>query len=128
MGSCESLYKDHEYAKAYDLMQERFTKDKPLFDVKDISFPLSTKEMAIVDSNNKRVKLAGGNWSGGHASRHCVGGLDYQPIAKLCSDIRDNFGMNCVRLTFSIELFKKNNIVPNNLIKANPQFFGMTCV
>jgi endoglucanase len=84
--------------------------------------------MAIVDSTNRRVKLTGGNWSGGHALRHCVGGLDYQPISKLCEDIRGNFGMNCVRLTFSLELFKKKNIVPENLIRHNPQFFGMNCV
>jgi hypothetical protein len=36
--------------------------------------------MAIVDMNGRRVKLAGGNWSGGHASRNCVGGLDKKPL------------------------------------------------
>lgn len=62
--------------------------------------------MAIVDKNGKRVKLAGGNWSGGHLSRHCVGGLDCQPLRFLCDDIKKKFGMNCVRLTFSLQLFK----------------------
>jgi hypothetical protein len=36
--------------------------------------------MKIVDAKNRRVKLAGGNWSGGHARRHCVGGLDVRPL------------------------------------------------
>jgi hypothetical protein len=31
--------------------------------------------MRIVDATGHRVKLAGVNWSGGHAERHCVGGL-----------------------------------------------------
>ena len=72
--------------------------------------------MAIVDKKGRRVKLAGGNWSGGHAARHCVGGLDYQDIKRLCKDIRSRFVMNCVRLTFSLELFRKNNVVPKKLI------------
>ena len=58
--------------------------------------------MAIIDSTGRRVKIAGGNWSGGHAARHCVGGLDNQELKKLCKDIRTKFGMNCVRLTFSL--------------------------
>lgn len=76
--------------------------EAPLFDVEDIDFPLSTKGMAIVDTKGRRVKLAGGNWSGGHATRHCVSGLDRQPLQRLCRDIREKFGMNCVRLTFSL--------------------------
>lgn len=40
--------------------------------------------MKIVDSTGKRVKLAGGNWSGGHAERHCVGGLEYRKLLDLC--------------------------------------------
>ena len=84
--------------------------------------------MAVVDTKNRRVKLAGGNWSGGHAARHCVGGLDYQSLEILCKDIRHKFSMNCVRLCFSLELFRKNNKVPNNLVKANKFMFGMTSI
>lgn len=79
-----------------------------------------------MDNRGKRVKLAGGNWSGGHMKRHCVGGLDRQPLSKLCKDIRSKFGMNCVRLCFSLELFAKNNRVDTSLIKANKDLFGMT--
>ena len=84
--------------------------------------------MSIVDKKGRRVKLAGGNWSGCHAARHCVGGLDYQRMKKLCKDIRSKFGMNCVRLTFSLELFRKNNMIPEKLVSANPNLFGMTSI
>ena len=97
-----------------------------LFDTNKIVFPLSTKGMAIVDQKGRRVKLAGGNWSGGHAKRHCLGGLDRQPIRKLCHDIRFKFDMNCVRVTFSLELFRSDNIIPLNLISKNSFLLGKT--
>ena len=40
--------------------------------------------MKIVDATGKRVKIAGGNWSGGHAERHCVGGLEYRNLTDMC--------------------------------------------
>ncbi len=58
--------------------------------------------MKIVDSRGIRVKLAGGNWSGCHMKRHCIGGLDCRPLVDLCRDIKHKFDMNCVRLTFSL--------------------------
>jgi hypothetical protein len=110
----------------YLQFQQEFTSQLPLFDVADIQFPLSTSFMRIVDRTGRRVKLAGGNWSGGHAKRHCVGGLDRRPLKELCMDIRDKFGMNCVRLTFSLQLFKDNNFIDRELIKKNPNLFGKT--
>ncbi len=92
-------------------LQKEFIADEPLFNVQEIKFPLSTQGMRIVDCTGRRVKLAGGNWSGAHARRHCVGGLDKQPLRALCRDIREKFGMNCVRLTFSLQLFRDNNFI-----------------
>lgn len=40
-----------------------------LFNVEDITFPLSTSGIRVVDATGKRVKIAGGNWSGGHLCR-----------------------------------------------------------
>lgn len=54
---------------------EDFRNEMPLFNIEDISFPLYTKNTKIVDSKGRRVKLAGGNWSGAHMCRHCVDGL-----------------------------------------------------
>lgn len=112
--------------KTYVELQRQFTAETPLFDVKDIKFPLSTKGMKIVDATGRRVKLAGGNWSGGHAKRHCVAGLDRRPLRDLVKDIRDKFGMNCVRLTFSLQQFRDNNFIDKDLIKANPDLYGKT--
>lgn len=56
-------------------MTEYFLKDDPLFHAEEIKFPLYTDQMKIVDATGRRVKLAGGNWSGGHMCRHCVDGL-----------------------------------------------------
>ena len=65
----------------------------------------------IVDRTGRRVKLAGANWSGGHAQRHCVGGLDKRLLKDLVKDIKHKFGMNVIRLTFSLQLFKDNNVI-----------------
>ena len=58
-------------------------------DPEDIQFPLSTNGMKIVDQTGRRVKLAGANWSGGHASRHCVAGLDRQPLTEILKKIKN---------------------------------------
>ena len=44
--------------------------------------------MKIVDQTGRRVKLAGTNWSGGHAARHCVAGLDMLPLKEICKKIK----------------------------------------
>jgi len=61
--------------KNYNNILLDFAHEHPLFHSEDIKFPLSTKLAKIVDSTGRRVKLAGGNWSGGHMCRHCVDGL-----------------------------------------------------
>lgn len=80
MGGSLNLYTDYSYMHEYNLLQSEFKKQYKVYNVDSIRFPLSTKDMAIVDSNGRRVKIVGGNWSGGHASRHCVGGLDRKPL------------------------------------------------
>ena len=66
---------DKEYMLDFYRKEKAFLQQTPLFDIEEIKFPLSTSGMSIVDSTGRRVKLAGVNWSGGHAERHCVGGL-----------------------------------------------------
>jgi hypothetical protein len=73
-------FRDPDFMLNYLRLQKEFKEELPLFDVEDIKFPLSTKNMKIVDATGRRVKLAGGNWSGGHMKRHCVGGLDKRPL------------------------------------------------
>lgn len=73
-----NYYSDPDFIWSYDQLQKEFKEAEIVFNVKDIKFPLYTSGMKIVDSNGKRVKIAAANWSGGHAARHCVGGLDRQ--------------------------------------------------
>ncbi len=68
-------YANDEFMNKYEKLQKDFKSQVPLFDAEKIKFPLSTSGMKIVDATGHRVKLSGGNWSGGHAERHCVGGL-----------------------------------------------------
>jgi len=68
--------------------------------------------MKIVDNKKKRVKLAGGNWSGGHMCRHCVDGLECRPMRDIAMHIRFQFKMNVVRLTYSLQLILDNDIIP----------------
>lgn len=91
----------------------------PLYDVDEIEFPLSTRGTKIVDTKGRWVKLAGTNWSGGHAERQCAGGLDCLPIKEICQKIRKTFDMNVVRLTFSLQMFYDNILIPQKYVSAN---------
>lgn len=81
-----------------------------------------------MDSTGKRVKLAGTNWSGGHMARHCVDGLECRPLQDIVNDIKNKFKMNCVRLTYSLQLFYDDNVIPEQFIKANPDLKGKTAM
>jgi len=82
----------------------------------------------IVDATGKRVKLAGGNWSGAHMCRHCVDGLECRPLRDIAMDIRYTFQMNCVRLTYSLQLFFDNKVIPDKFLTANPELKGKTAM
>jgi endoglucanase len=110
----------------YSTLSLDFIRETPLFYAEDIKFPLSTKGARIVDATGRRVKLAGGNWSGGHMCRHCVDGLECRPLRDLAKDIKYKFHMNCIRLTYSLQLFFDNNKVPNKYLTANPELIGKT--
>ncbi len=81
---------------------DRFKNQKPLYNVEDIKFPLSTYKDRIVDATGRRVKLAGGNLSGAHMRRHCIDGLECQSLKEIALYIRYKFKMNCIRLTYSL--------------------------
>lgn len=108
--------------------------------------PLSTRGRYIIDANNRRFKLRGGNWHGASGTylgrgdinddqNHHVGEKAYQ--TPLCldrvaiDDIVDSFlrlGINSVRLPFSNEMIHTTaqNTIPDSALAANPQLKGMT--
>lgn len=90
-----------------------------LLNVEDIKFPLSTQRAMIVDASGKRVKLCCVNWSGAHMCRHCVDGLECRRLQDLCREVRQ-FGFNCIRLTYSLQMYYDNPVIPDKYLTANP--------
>ena len=127
MGNVD-LTTDSKLMGSHKMFCDDFINSDPLFNVQDIKFPLSTKNAKIIDATGRRVKLAGGNWSGAHMCRHCVDGLECRPLRDIAMDIRYKFKMNCIRLTFSLQLFCDNNIIPEKYLKANPNLIGKTAL
>lgn len=75
MGNKQDFTAEKQLMIEYEYHMSRFHAKKVVHKVEDIKFPLSTANAAIVDSNGKRVRITGANWSGGHMARHCVDGL-----------------------------------------------------
>ena len=70
----------------------------------------------------------GANWSGGHMSRHCVDGLECRPIEHIATELSGWFGLNCIRLCYSLQMFYDDNVIPESYIQANPQLYGKTAM
>lgn len=66
---------DQKLMQKHGELVSLFAQERPLYNSEDVKFPLSTEGIKIVDATGRRVKLAGGNWSGAHMCRHCVDGL-----------------------------------------------------
>lgn len=58
--------------------------------------------------------------------RHCVDGLECRPLRDIAMDIKYKFHMNCIRLTYSLQLFFDDNVIDKKYIKANPELIGKT--
>ena len=126
MGNGQSLCGDKRFMEALTNHEIDFNAEKPLFNIEDIIFPLSTQSIKIVDARKRRVKLAGGNWSGAHMCRHCVDGLECRPLRDIAMDIRYKFKMNCIRLTYSLQMFFEDKPIPSKYLTANPELMGKT--
>lgn len=86
--------------------------------------PLRTRGRDIVDSNDKRVKLASVNWYGGSDELFVPGGLDIRhrsEIAKLICHL----GFNSVRLPYSDEMVMDNPLIEAELLSANQDLIGL---
>lgn len=69
----------------YNTFEKEFKQDKGIHNPKDIVFPLSTKNMKIVDAVGKRVKITGANWYGFQLERQIISGLDKRPLSEIVS-------------------------------------------
>ena len=88
-----------------------------------VSFPLHTSGASIVDASGKPVRLALVNWYGAESPDYVVGGLRYQPVASIISQIV-SMGFNGVRLPWSNAMWESNPVVSASVLTANPQFAG----
>jgi endoglucanase len=88
-----------------------------------IAFPLHTSGALIEDAAGKSVKLSMVNWYGAESPDYVVGGLSYQPVASIISEIV-SMGFNGVRLPWSNQMWESNPVVSASLVAANPQFAG----
>ncbi|MBY0369450.1 glycoside hydrolase family 5 protein [bacterium] len=88
-------------------------------------YPLSTAGRHIVDSQGNKIILKAVNWYGPHLEGQVVQGLDQQPIENIVDRIKE-WGFNAVRLPFSNAMLHDKHPVDPNLVKANPQFRGLT--
>jgi hypothetical protein len=79
-----------------------------------IKFPLHASGASIVDANDKPVKLNFANWYGAESPDFVVGGLEYQPISSIISEIV-SMGFNGVRLPWSNQMWESDPAVPANL-------------
>jgi endoglucanase len=88
-----------------------------------ITFPLHTNGASIVDAAGKAVRLNFVNWYGAESPDFVVGGLEYQPISSIISEIV-SMGFNGIRLPWSNQMWETDPPVPASLVAANPQFAG----
>jgi endoglucanase len=88
-----------------------------------IAFPLHTSGASIVDANGAAVKLDLVNWYGAESPDYVPGGLAYQSISAIISQII-SMGFNGVRLPWSNQMWESNPVVSSAYLTANPQFQG----
>ena len=88
-----------------------------------IALPLHTEGRFILDSNGRRLKLAGVNWYGAEEKDHVVGGLDLADLRFIAHWIKVE-GFNSVRLPWSNELYESDPLVADSAVSANPSLKG----
>ncbi|KAI1433635.1 endoglucanase E1 [Xylaria sp. CBS 124048] len=88
------------------------------------TMPLRTKGRDIVDVTGRRFKLASVNWYGGSDELFIPSGLDVQHRSVIAASIR-TLGFNSVRLPYSDEMVITNPPIPDRLLSANPDLYGL---
>lgn len=86
--------------------------------------PLRAAGRYVVDSKDKRFKLASINWYGGSDELFIPGGLDVQHRSAIANTIR-RMGFNSVRLPYSDEMVVSNPKIERHLLAANTDLIGL---
>ena len=85
-----------------------------------IATPLSTSGRFIVDTNGKRIRLAGVNWYGASEDMGVPAGLDRIDRGTLAGLIAAQ-GFNSVRLPFSVWMTEQTAPVPQQVPDRQPR-------
>ena len=85
-----------------------------------ISGQLYTDAGNLVNASGGRVNLKCVNWYGAHQELFVVGGLEKRSAASIVQEIK-SIGANCVRLPFSIDLWRINPVPPAFAVEGDPQ-------
>lgn len=98
-----------------------------------LAFPLRASGSNILDSEGRRVKLAGVNWLGAHMEQLVNNGLNVAPIKRIVKTIK-YMGFNSVRLSYASAMVavgvsgRRRQVPDENLLKANPQLKGLSAL
>jgi endoglucanase len=101
----------------------RNTPDEPSAELPPL--PLRTSGRWIVDAEGQRVKLAGVNWYGAESADFVPDGLRYNDLRRIARLIRE-LGFNSVRLPWCNEMVRKDPVVDDAMVSANPELRGKT--
>ncbi|KAJ9470659.1 Endoglucanase [Diplonema papillatum] len=88
-----------------------------------VATPLSVVGSKVIDANGKPVKLSCVNWPGAQEHIFVPLGLEYNTIDGIV-DLMVEWGLNCVRLQFSLELVDKNPVPLDHLLAKEPSLQG----
>ena len=86
--------------------------------------PLRTSGRYLLDAQNQEFTLASINWYGASDERYIPSGLDIQHRSSISALIR-SLGFNSVRLPYSDEMVLMDPPIPDNMLAANPDLFGL---
>lgn len=84
---------------------------------------LSTSGAQIVSQDGVPVRLAGVNWYGFDCDTYVAGGLNFQPLCKLCQLVV-SLGFNVIRLPFAVDVALNNPPVADAFVSADPSLFN----
>lgn len=83
--------------------------------------------MRIVDETGERFKVSAANWYGAETPDLVPGGLDRRPLADMAEELADA-GFNTVRLPWSNEMVRDDEVPDPARVAANPQLQGKTAL
>lgn len=100
-----------------------FRRNQAITIVHDMSFPLSTDGVCIVDSFKRRIKISAYNLKGCDTLKHCVALLENKILENMGKEIKQ-LGFNTVVIPFSLDFYYENKKVQSGWLGNNDWIKG----